>query len=363
MKKELILLMCVMLALIAKAQGVSYSDQIQAVDEYCPAPGQFINTMPPYEEGDNAQTMAQKCTTYLASDNPEEQGVVCLGAYGGYITFHFDHPVTNIEGQRDFAIFGNSIRSNMFPDLVGGAAEPGIVMVSQDTNHNGLPDDAWYELSGSADVDSVASNNSSLSWDRRLIYNYQITYIRNGDLKAVPWIDSEGKSGEVKRMDEYHTQEYWPQWIGSTRLTFNGTRLPRNAWYIQQGKYKQQWVLFFLRYGYVDNQLNSDVEKCAFDLSWAVDPVTRQPVKLKHADFFRVYTAMNQTAGNLGETSTEVAGAKDLHLEASIQAMNNGIVTEITTPVLKSEVLLYQMGNLRIVRSPDGSVRKYVSKR
>lgn len=363
MKKELILLMCVMLALIAKAQGVNYSGQIQAVDEYCPAPGQFINTMPPYEEGDNAQTMAQKCTTYLTSANPEEQGIVCLGAYGGYITFHFDHPVANVEGQRDFAIFGNSIRSQLFPDLVGGAAEPGIVMVSQDTNHNGLPDDTWYEISGSADVDSVASNNSSLNWDRRLIYNYQITYIRNGDLKAIPWTDSEGKSGEVKRMDEYHTQEYWPQWIGSTRLTFNGTRLPRNAWYIQQGKYKQQWVLFFLRYGYVDNQTNSDVEKCAFDISWAVDPITRQPVKLKHADFFRVYTAMNQTAGNLGETSTEVAGAKDLHLEASIQAMNNGIVTEITTPVLKSEVLLYQMGNLRIVRCPDGSVRKYVSKR
>ena len=363
MKKELILLMCVMLALIAKAQGVNYSDQIQAVDEYCPAPGQFINTMPSYEEGDNAQTMAQKCTTYLTSANPEEQGIVCLGAYGGYITFHFDHPVANVEGQRDFAIFGNSIRSQLFPDLVGGAAEPGIVMVSQDTNHNGLPDDTWYELSGSADVDSVASNNSSLNWDRRLIYNYQITYIRNGDLKAIPWIDSEGKSGEVKRMDEYHTQEYWPQWISSSRITFSGTRLPRNAWYMQQGKYKQQWVLFFLRYGYADNQLNSDEDACAFDLSWAVDPVTRQPVSLRHADFFRVYTAMNQTAGNLGETSTEVAGAKDLHLQASIQAMNDGIVTEITTPVSKSEILLYQMGNLRIVRSPDGSVRKYVSKR
>ena len=357
MKKELIILMCVMLTLIAKAQGVNYSDQIQKVDEYCPAPGQFINTMPPYEEGDNAQTMAEKCTAYLTSDNPEEQGIVCLGAYGGYITFHFDHPVANVEGQRDFAIFGNSIRSQLFPDLVGGAAEPGIVMVSQDTNHNGLPDDTWYELSGSA------SNNSSLNWDRRLIYNYQITYIRNGDLKAIPWIDSEGKSGEVKRMDEYHTQEYWPQWIGSTRLTFNGTRLPRNAWYMQQGKYKQQWVLFFLRYGYADNQLNSDEDACAFDLSWAVDPVTRQPVSLRHADFFRVYTAMNQTAGNLGETSTEVAGAKDLHLQASIQAMNDGIVTEITTPVSKSEILLYQMGNLHIVRCPDGSVRKYASKR
>lgn len=351
-----------MLALIVKAQGVSYSNKIQAVDEYCPAPGQFINTMPPYEEGDDAQTMAQKCTVYLTSDNPEEQGMVCLGAFGGYITFHFDHPVANVEGQRDFAIFGNSIRSNMFPDLVGGAAEPGIVMVSQDTNHNGLPDDTWYELSGSADVDSVANNNSSLSWDRRLIYNYQVTYYRNGDLKDIPWIDSGGKSGVVKRMDEYHAQEYWPLWINKQQMTFKGTRLPRNAWFIQQGKIKKQWVLFFLRYGYVDNQVNDDND-CGFDLSWAVDPITRQEVNLTHADFIRVYTAMNQTAGNLGETSTEVAGAKDLHLEASIQAMNNGIVTEIDeTPTRQSATLLYQMGPLRFMRLPDGTVRKIIKR-
>ncbi|MBR5928841.1 MAG: hypothetical protein IKZ93_02500 [Prevotella sp.] len=343
-----------------------YSEKIQAVDEYCPAPGQFINTMPPYEEGDDAQTMAQKCTTYLASDNPEEQGVVCLGAYGGYITFHFDHPVANIEGQRDFAIFGNSFQTQMFDTLEvkGGASEPGIVMVSQDTNHNGLPDDTWYELSGSADVDSVDNINPSLDWEHQLIYNYQVTYYRNGDLKAIPWTDSRGMTGEVSRMDsQNHTQEYWPLWIKKSQMTFKGTRLPRNAWYVNKGKYKQQWVLFFLKYGYVDNQPNEKVEKCAFDISWAVDPVTRQEVNLTHADFIRVYTAVNQKVVLLGETSTEVAGAKDLHLEASIQAMNKGIVTEITTPVSKSEVLLYQMGNLRIVRCPDGSVRKYVSKR
>lgn len=364
MKKGVIIVACLMLNVVAQAQTGNYSEEILAVDEYCPAPGQFINTMPPYEAGDNAQTMAAKCTTYLTSDNSEERGLVCLGAYGGYLTFHFDHPVANVKGERDFVVLGNSIRSIMFPELIGGSAEPGIVMVSQDTNHNGLPDDTWYELSGSADVDSVASNNVNLNWDRRLIYDYQITYIRNGSLQSVPWTDNQGKSGEVKRMDQQnHTQEYWPLWNNQSRMTFSGTRLPRNAWFIQQGKYKQQWVLFFLSYGYVDNQLNENEEGCAFDLSWAVNPVTRQPVNLTHADFFRVYTAMNQTVGDLGETSTEVAGAKDLHLAASIQAMNNGIVTEITTPVSKSEELLYRMGNLRIVRCPDGSVRKYAFKR
>ena len=362
MKKGVIILACLMLNVVAQAQTGNYSENIQAVDEYCPAPGQFINTMPPYEAGDNAQTMADKCTTYFTSENPEERGAVCLGAYGGYITFHFDHPVANVEGQRDFAVFGNSIRSNMFPDLVGGAAEPGIVMVSQDANHNGKPDDTWYELSGSADVDSVANNNASLDWDRRLIYNYRITYTRNGNLNAVPWTDNLKYSGQVERMDAFnHPQEYWPEWVSASTLSFYGTRLPRNAWFMQQGKYKKQWVLFFLKYGYVDNQLNDDHD-CGFDISWAVNPQTRQPVTLAYIDFVRVYTAMNQSAGDLGETSTEVAGAKDLHLAASIQAMNNGIVTEVTTPVSKSETLLYQMGNLRIVRCSDGSVRKYALK-
>ena len=82
MKKGVIIVACLMLSLMAKAQTGNYSEEIQAVDEYCPAPGQFINTMPPYEEGDNAQTMAAKCTAYLASDDPYERGTVCLGAYG-----------------------------------------------------------------------------------------------------------------------------------------------------------------------------------------------------------------------------------------------------------------------------------------
>ena len=60
-----------------------------------------------------------------------------------------------------------------------------------------------------------------------------------------------------------------------------------------------------------------DEEGNFFNLDWAVDPVSRQSVQLSHADFFRVYTALNQVCGWLGETSSEVTGAEDLHLEAS----------------------------------------------
>ena len=266
------------------------SPYIFAVDEYVPAPGQFVNTMPQYEDGDDAAAMAQKCTNLLANNNG---GVVTLGGYGGYITFHFDHSVKNVPGEYDLLINGNANASS---------AEAGIVMVSQDTNNNGLPDDAWYELSGSADVDSVG----------KVIYGYQCTYTYAA-MSNIPWSDNMNNSGTVDR-NTFHAQEYFPQWLKDKgTLTFFGTRLPNNAHDTSgSGTY---WVLDALRYGYVDNKPNSDIEANSFKIDWAVDPVTRTPVSLQYVDFVRVYTALNQKAGWLGETSTEISGAKDLHQE------------------------------------------------
>ena len=266
------------------------SPYIAAVDEYVPAPGQFVNTMPQYEDGDDAAAMAQKCTNLLANNNG---GVVTLGGYGGYITFHFDHSVKNVPGEYDLLINGNANASS---------AEAGIVMVSQDTNNNGLPDDAWYELSGSADVDSVG----------KVIYGYQCTYTY-APMSNIPWSDNMNNSGTVDR-NTFHAQEYFPLWLKDKgTLTFFGTRLPNNAHDTSgSGTY---WVLDALRYGYVDNKPNSDIEANSFKIDWAVDPVTRTPVSLQYVDFVRVYTALNQKAGWLGETSTEISGAKDLHQE------------------------------------------------
>ena len=290
MTKIYSLILFASLCLSAVAQNNPY---ILAVDEYVPAPGQFINTMPEYVEGDNAATMAQKCTEYLANDAGKR---VCLGAWGGYITFHFDHPVVNVEGAMDLYIKGNAHTGN---------AEAGIVMVSQDVNGNGLPDDTWYELSGSADED-----------DFGVRYDYELEYTKLGDSLDVAWSNNLGNAGFINR-NPFHQQDYFPEWIESP-LTFKGTLLPDNATDTSgNGSY---WVLEPYRFGYVDNLPNTDTLGCSFNIDWAVEPSTREAVKLKYVDFVRVYTALHQDCGWIGETSTEITGAQDLHPEAALPA-------------------------------------------
>lgn len=329
-----------------------HSQYLLAVDEYVPAPGQFVNDLPVWNPGDDAEAMAAKCTSAIAGDYGEQgHSMITLGGYGGYVTFHFDHSIANISGQRDFYIRGNSIQSSMFPDVFGGASEPGIIMVSKDENNNGVPDDAWYEISGSADVDSVG----------KVDYAYSITYRRN-PMGDIPWTDNRGETGVISRMDQFnHTQEYYPEWLDDN-LTFSGTRLPQNAWFLQEGKYKKQWVLMFLRYGYADNLPNNDEQ--GIDIGWAVDE-NRQPVNLDFIDFVRIYNGMNQSAASLGETSTEVAGAHDLHLEASLDAIRKATGIESLVQS-QQEGVLYNLQGQRVAPGYHGiSIRngkKYISR-
>ena len=333
-KMKRLLLILSALPFLAQAQQMTdaaeHSKYILAVDEYRPAPGQYINDIPEYEEGDTEADMVRKCTERLANN---ERSLVALGGFGGYITFHFDHSIANIPGQRDFAIWGNAYQEYL--NLAwGGTNEAGVVMVSKDENKNGLPDDPWYELSGSCDQDSVG----------KVVYNYEITYHRN-PMGPIPWTDNQGQSGTLDRLNQWHPQEYYPEWLPDG-LTFRGTRLPNNAIDMRAQAPKTEtspyyWVLFFYAWGYADNQpnLQSDnrtpnTEGCGLDISWAVDE-QRQPVSLDFIDFVRVYTGLNQKCGWLGETSTEVLGAEDLHLEASLAAINDAVagISHHPTPI------------------------------
>lgn len=272
-----------MLPMVALGQGLT-------VLEYRPAPGQFVNTLPLYEEGDSSDRMAQKCTEALANGS-----LITLGAWGGNVTFRFDHPVVNVPGEKDLYIAGNAI---------DGSSEAGIVMVSQDTNHNGLPDDEWYELYGSADDDIV-----------EVAHDYELTYRFAEDLADVPWSDNYGNTGVVAR-NAFHQQEYFPLWLKEEgELSFSGTRLPDNAHDTSgNGSY---WTLDPFPWGYVDNLPNKDRDANCFNIDNAVERHTRCPAYLTYIDFVRVYTALNQSAGWLGETSTEVSAIEDLHPEAS----------------------------------------------
>lgn len=348
MKKHLLIVSLLLSSFYATAQRMDdktvHSKYIQAVDEYSPAPGQFVNDLPRYEEGSSAKDMADKCTARLAEN---KGGLVSLGAYGGYITFHFDHSIANIAGKADFYVAGNAF---------SGSGEPGIVMVSKDLNKNGLPDDPWYELSGSADTDCP----------EKVTYNYQITYTA-APMHDIPWTDNQGASGTVPR-NGFHKQEYFPQWMSSP-LTFTGTCLPKNGTNTGGEGENQYWVLTSFNYGYVDNKSNTDSIANSFNIEWAVD-AERNPVTLDFIDFVRVYTAVNQNAGWLGETSTEVTGAEDLHLEESIAAINNALtgIDELDTDDRRVEIqeiytadgkrISQLQRGLNIVRMSDGSVRK-----
>ena len=300
----------------------THSRYIQAVDEYRPAPGQYVNDVPEYEEGDTESDMIRKCNENVAGLNPIQSHLIALGGWGGYITFHFAHSIANLQGQRDFAVWGNAYQE-MKNLVFGGMNEAGVVMVSKDVNGNGKPDDPWYEISGSCDKDSIG----------KVDYGYEITYSQN-PMGDIPWVDNRGNRGTIDR-NHYHEQEYYPRWLPDN-LTFKGTRLPDNMWNLSdkvEGSFSPYYyVLVGFAYGYADNLPNFtddadatsyNYEGCGIDISWAVDE-NRQPVHLDFVDFVRVYTGLNQKCPQpewWGETSTEFAGAEDIHLEASLDAI------------------------------------------
>lgn len=290
---------------------VEYSPYITRVLEYCPAPGQFINEMPKYEPGDTPETMRRKVEENISGRNDV---MISLGGYGGYVTFGFDHTVMNVPGEHDFAIYGNAFYSLVDVGKMGGSCEPGIVMVSFDKNCNGVPDDdEWYELAGNE------------YYKPETLKEYSITYRRPDpdkipvpdptgqitDITYIPWSDNRNNTGYITR-NRFHSQEYYPQWISGDEMTFKGTCLANNGEDISgMGTY---WVLYAYDWGYADNHPNDSTSLVSFDIDWAVDKQGK-PVKLPGIDFVRVYTAVNQTCGWIGETSTEIVRAQDLHIQ------------------------------------------------
>lgn len=293
MRTKVVLLLFIVLAFTVSLHAQN-SPYINKVYEYCPAPGQFVNAYPTYKSGDNADSMLVKASEYVVGD---ARSALSLGGFGGYIVFGFDHKIQNIKGKMDFQVLGNAFASNRITVKPGGSCEPGIIMVSEDTNGNGLPDDPWYEIAGSEYYKKATKKN------------YTITYYRSND--DIKWTDSDGKKGTIDR-NEWHTQDsYYPEWIVSDTLSFTGTRLADN--YANEGtKANPYYVQYFYAYGYADNMPNDTIYS-KIDIDWAVD-ADGNAAKLSGIDFVKVYTGVNQKCGWLGETSTEVAGAIDLHL-------------------------------------------------
>lgn len=276
----------------AQASSSSFST---VVYEWLPAPGQFIGDVSSVG-GMTADIATPDAACRWAQQRLDTKRFVSLGAWGGYLVVGFDHSIRAGHGDYDFIIGGNASDTSN---------EPGIVWVMQDANGNGLPDDEWYQLRGSAFDDP-----STLSF-------YAATYYRPaGQRMAVEWTDNLGASGLVEWMGASHTQpHYYPAWVETDRYTLYGPRLQARS---TQNPVTGHWTNPPFSWGYADNLgsdllSDADMQACGFKISNAVLP-DGSPVALDYIDFVKVQTGVMGKSGLLGEISTEVFFVEDVSI-------------------------------------------------
>ena len=325
------------------------------VYEYRPAPGQFINTLPLARVGEPVDSVLARCRASICGridtttqifqgqvitriDTVWAESLISLGGYGGYVIVGFDHPVVNMHTW-DFDIQGNAFYSDMM--VSGGSCEPGIVMVGVDADGDGVPSDGdkWYELAGSEYSHPKTQHDYTITYyrpdenkpktpsatDHSLIDTTYIRWTSND-------VNPDSTSGYMSR-NSFHMQPYWPLWLqGEETLTFSGTKMRCNAVDIGGNDGNPYFVQFCFPWGYVDNLPNNPFRQPGvegynpgFKIDWAVDEQGRH-VNLTHINFIKVYNAVNQYCGWIGETSTEVAAGIDYHPDAVMPVIIEGDV-------------------------------------
>lgn len=263
--------------------------------ECLPAPGQFVGSLTVPNE------------TYCVG---EDGGMVSLGGFGGYIVLEFAKPIVNDPHNPygvDFTIHGNSFTANLY----GVWTEPGAVMVMKDENHNGIPDDTWYELAGSDYYLSTTKKNISMTY-------YNPHYIKR---HTIAYSVSDGTAGAM-RTNQFHQQSYFPGDYDFNcdrdSITYTGN-LIQGCIDLSTPNYIENYRAQL--FGYCDNKgakrdevrnpyTSTDVNGGdGFDLDWAVDKDGNY-VQLDTIHWVKIYTSLNQDGGWLGELSTEVTWAQ-----------------------------------------------------
>ncbi len=290
----------------ATAAVVDSSYAIKMV-ECLPAPGQFVGSL----------TVPNK--NYGVGENGS---LVSLGGFGGYIVLEFAEPIVNDSLHPygvDFTVQGNSFAA----DLYGVWTEPGAVMVMKDENHNGLPDDTWYELAGSDYYLSTTKKNATMTY-------YNPHYIKR---HTIPWKVDDGTTGAM-RTNQFHAQSYFPGDYafdcGRDSIAYTGNLIKgcidlSTPSYIEN--YRAQLFGYCDNKGAAKNEVHNPYTTTmvkggdGFDLDWAVDKDGNY-VSVDSVKWIKVYTSLNQDGGWLGELSTEVQWAQRVKPDSTYKPRN-----------------------------------------
>jgi hypothetical protein len=260
---------------------------------FMPGPGQFVDHpenmrgIPGRHTGlaqgavfnANATAESVKQAVQQVVDAAGSEYIASLGTFGGYLITGFDHSVARrADGVAEISIQGNAF---------GSWEEPGVVWVSRDDNRDGVPNDTWYEIKGSA------YGNGQTRQQYAVTYYLPVNAVKGFGIAKT----SLGVIGNAPRN--------FPLMYNLQYYTLTGTLLGG-------GDYD----------GYVDC-----VGTGRFKISDAVQ-LDGSSANLDYIDFVKVQNASGGQSGNMGDISCETGVAFDLSIPNPSLRIRGALVTE-----------------------------------
>ena len=275
--------------------------------------------------GDNLLTPATKVKGYkgFAANG------FSLGSLGGYVQYDFSsNPIQNLDTNPygvDFVVYGNAFNGN--PEAAA------VQVYAQEVLSDGtLGDYKWYELAGSMYYSDSAVRNATVYYTKDNAGLHAavngVTHSQDPFTTAATWFPTKSDMNHeaTSGINNTLTNTYITEYTANT-LKFAGiTSIPdsdSNADYafgyadvtpvpsVKDGTPVNPYT------PYTSDKDGGD----GFDLAWAVDISTGEPVKVNNAKYVRIYSAVLYNTGIFGETSPEITGI----------FRTNGNVTAATT--------------------------------
>jgi hypothetical protein len=264
-----------------------------AVVEYRPAPGQFVED-DNFNDPQSALGRPVGGGTFAANN----ESLATLGGFGGYLVLAFDHTVLddpmNLRGM-DAIVFGNAHWFSGNPQRHW--AECATIEISFDENGNGEADDAWFLIPGTHLPDPLAAWRSARLDDGTESWAFELPV---GVFAAAPLVNpnTDGLTEGI-----YGYAEYTPTLVLGD---MNADNIVDDVGVVPEAFYTRPDDP--LAVGITDRSGGGD----AFDIAWAIDPVTGHPAELVGFDFVRITTAVDYDELPFGERSAEIDAVADV---------------------------------------------------
>ena len=239
-----------------------------------------------------------------------------LGSLGGYVQYDFSsNPIQNLDTNPygvDFVVYGNAFNGN--PEAAA------VQVYAQEVLSDGtLGAYKWYELAGSLYYSDSAVRNATVYYTKDDAGLHAavngVIHSQNPFTTAATWFPTKGGMSHeaTSGINNTLTNTYITEYTDTT-LKFTGvTSIPdsdSNADYafgyadvtpvpsVKDGTPVNPYT------PYTSDKVGGD----GFDLAWAVDISTGEPVKVNNAKYVRIYSAVLYNTGIFGETSPEITG-------------------------------------------------------